>query len=309
MKKSNPMRKIFFSLLMVFSIGLFAQEDTTVVRPWAYDGFFSQQLNQVSFTNWAAGGEKSFASTSIAVLTANYKKEKRTWENKLDLAYGLIKTQDTPTRKNEDRIDFLSKYGRSVSPKIAATALLNFKSQFTAGYNYPNDEDLVSAFMAPGYLLASLGFDYKPVEFLSLYLSPATGKFTFVNDETLSALGAYGVEPGKTFRPEFGALASIALVKDIFENVNLASKIDLFNNYTDSNKPNRKNTDVNWQTMLNMKVNKFITASMGFNLIYDHDIPVPLFTNVGGEEVQTGTGPRTQFKQLLGIGLSYNFKR
>lgn len=303
------MKKISFAIFFLSVLSLSAQEDTTLVRPWALNGFFSQQLNQVSFTNWAAGGENSFASTCIALLTAHYKEDKITWENTLSLAYGLIKTQDTPTRKNEDRIDFLSKYGRKVSPKIAATALLNFKSQFSPGYNYPNDEDLVSTFMAPGYLLASLGFDYKPVEYLSIFLSPATGKFTFVNDEDLSALGAYGVEPGETFRPEFGAMASIALVKDIFENVNLASKVDLFNNYTDSNKPNRKNTDVNWQTTLNMKVNKFITASMGFNLIYDHDIPVPIFDTFDGEEIQVGTGPRTQFKQMFGIGLSYNFKR
>ncbi|MEE4176668.1 MAG: DUF3078 domain-containing protein [Bacteroides sp.] len=303
------MKKILFAILFLSALSLSAQEDTTLVRPWALNGFFSQQLNQVSFTNWAAGGENSFASTSIAVLTANYSKEKTTWENKLDLAYGLIKTQDTPTRKNEDKIDLLSKYGHKVSPKIAATALLNFRSQFTAGYNYPDDEEVVSNFLAPGYLLASLGFDYKPVDYLSIFFSPATGKFTFVNDETLSAIGAYGVEPGKTFRPEFGAMASFTFAKDIFENVNLASKLDLFNNYTDSNKPNRKNTDVNWQTNLNMKVNKFITASMGFNLIYDHDIPVPIFDTVGGEEVQVGTGPRTQFKQIFGIGLSYNFKR
>lgn len=289
--------------------GLFGQEDTTATRPWALDGFFSQQLNQVSFTNWAAGGENSFASTSIAVLTANYNKDKIIWENKLDLAYGLIRIQDTPTRKNEDKFDFLSKYGRKVSPKLAATALLNFKSQFAEGFKYPNDVDVVSRFMAPGYLLASLGFDYKPVDYLSIFFSPATGKFTFVNDEALSAIGAYGVDPGETVNPEFGAMASITFAKDIFENVKLASKVDLFNNYTDADKSNRKNTDVNWQTSLNMKVNKFITASMGFNLIYDHDIPVPIFDSVGDEQVQVGTGPRTQFKQLFGIGLSYNFKR
>ena len=303
------MKKILFSGFMLITIALFGQEDTAAVRPWSFDGFFSQQLNQVSFTNWAAGGENSFSSTSIAVLTANFSKDKSVWENKLDMAYGLIKTQDTPTRKNEDKIDFLSKYGWMVSPKIAATALLNFRSQFTAGYNYSNDEELVSNFMAPGYLLTSLGFDYKPVDYFSIFFSPATGKFTFVQDESLSAIGAYGVDPGETFRPEFGAMASLAFARDIFENVNLASKVDLFNNYTDSNKANRKNTDVNWQTTLNMKVNKFITASMGFNLIYDHDIPVPIFETVGGEQTQVGTGPRTQFKQLLGIGLSYTFKK
>jgi len=300
------MRKFVVLVFLFPGFGAFAQQDTTAVSHWKYDGFFSQQLNQVSFTNWAAGGENSFASTSIAVLGANYAKDKNTWENKLDLAYGIIKIQDTPMRKNEDKIDFLSKYGRKVSDKLSAAALVNFRSQFDTGYKYPNDSVVVSRFMAPGYLLVSLGFDYKPVEYLSIFFSPATGKFTFVLDDDLAAIGAYGVDPGKNLRPEFGALASITFAKDIFENVNLTAKIDLFNNYTDAEKSNRKNTDVNWETRLNMKVNRFITASMGFNLIYDHNIPIVVGETPSGDPI---TGPRTQFKQLFGIGLSYNFKK
>lgn len=67
-----------------------------------------------------------------------------------------------------------------------------------------------------------------------------------------------GVDPGKNVNPEFGALASIAFAMEVFENVRLTSKIDLFNNYTDADRSNRKNTDVNWETTLNMKVNRFI---------------------------------------------------
>jgi hypothetical protein len=299
------MRKIFVFFIVFPVLCLFAHEDTAVVKLWKHAVFFSQQLNQVSFTNWAAGGENSFASTSLIALGANYAKDNITWENKLDLSYGIIKMQDTPMRKNEDKIDFLSKFGRKVTEKLSASALLNFRSQFDAGYKYPNDSVVVSRFLAPGYLLASLGFDYKPVEYLSIFVSPATGKFTFVLDDDLAAIGAYGVDPGKNVNPEFGALASIAFAKEVFENVRLASKVDLFNNYTDADKSNRKNTDVNWETTLNLKVNRFITASMGFNLIYDHDIPIVVGETPAGDPI---TGPRTQFKQLFGIGLSYSFK-
>jgi hypothetical protein len=299
------MRKILVFFIVFPVLGLLAQEDTAAVKLWKHNVFLSQQLNQVSFTNWAAGGENSFASTSIIALGANYAKDKNTWENKLDLSYGIVKMQDTPMRKNEDKIDFLSKFGRKVTEKLSASALLNFRSQFDAGYKYPNDSVVVSRFLAPGYLLASLGFDYKPVEYLSIFVSPATGKFTFVLDDDLAAIGAYGVDPGKNVNPEFGALASIAFAKEVFENVRLASKVDLFNNYTDADKSNRKNTDVNWETTLNLKVNRFITASMGFNLIYDHDIPIVVGETPAGDPI---TGPRTQFKQLFGIGLSYSFK-
>ncbi len=286
------MKKLLFLLGILFAIPAIASEgdDEKPKGPWTYNGFFSQQLNQVSFSNWAAGGENNFASTSVLNLAADYKKGNASWENKLETAYGIIKTAESPVRKSQDRIDFISKYGRSVSSKLAVSALTNFKSQFDKGYKYPNDSVVVSRFMAPGFLLASLGIDYKPADFLSIFVSPATGKFTFVTDPLLSEQGAFGVDPGKKLNPEFGAMASITFNKEIFENVRLASKVDLFNNYTDSDKDNRKRIDVNWQTSVNMTINKFLAASAMLHMIYDYDIV-----------------SEVQLQQMFGIGLSYNF--
>jgi hypothetical protein len=286
------MKKLVFLLCIVFAFPAIANEgdEEEPKGPWTYNGFFSQQLNQVSFSNWAAGGENNFASTSIFNLAADYKKDKSSWENKLETAYGIIKTADSPTRKSQDRIDFISKYGRSVSPKTALSALANFKSQFNKGYKYPNDSVVVSRFMAPGFLLASIGIDYKPLDYLSIFISPATGKFTFVTDPLLSEQGAFGVDPGKKVNPEFGAMASITFNKEVFTNVRLASKVDLFNNYTDSDQDNRKRVDVNWQTSVNMTINKFLSASAMLHMIYDYDIV-----------------SEVQLQQMFGIGLSYNF--
>jgi hypothetical protein len=298
---------IVLSGVLVFK--LHANDTLTVVSPWKVSGFFQQNLNQVSFTNWAAGGEGSFSSTSNVRLNANYAKDKLNWESYLDMSYGIIKTEDTPVRKNTDKIDLFSKIGRNINSKLNATAIFNFQSQFDKGYKYPNDQDVVSRFMAPGYLTLSLGFDYKPVSYLSIFFSPTTGKFTFVLDEALSAAGAYGVDPGEKLNPEFGALMRIEFDKEVMTNVKVNSRIILFNNYTDSDVSNRKNTDVDWLTGINMPINKYITASVGFHLLYDHDIKIAKFgENELGERVELYRRPTTQFKQLLGIGLVYNFK-
>ncbi|MCK7540534.1 MAG: hypothetical protein MZV63_61400 [Marinilabiliales bacterium] len=45
----------------------------------------------------------------------------------------------------------------------------------------------------------------------TLFLSPLTSKNTFVNDDLLSAAGAFGVEPGKKFRSELGAYAQCGI--------------------------------------------------------------------------------------------------
>jgi hypothetical protein len=302
------MKKLIFTLFLLnIFFGLSAEEDTLVVRPWKFEGFFSQQLNQSSFTNWAAGGENSLASTTIFNVQANYQEGLRTWENRLSLAYGMVKTEGLSTRKNEDKIEFLSRYGRKVGDQIKVSTQLNFRSQFAEGFNYPNDSVVVSRFMAPGYLTLALGLDYRPVEYFSIFLSPATGKFTFVLDDELSEQGAFGVEPGETVRPEFGALMTLLFDKEIFENTKVTSKLDLFNNYTDSDPTRRRNIDVNWETSINLKVNRYITASILAHLIYDPDIMFPIVETIAGEQVQVGEETRTQFKQVLGIGLSYSF--
>jgi len=296
-KKPIFMRKTFLLLLpliLLGSLGGFSQTvDTTSL--WTKGAKASFAFNQVSLTNWAAGGENSLGGNSFLNLYANLKKGKSTWDNSLDLAYGLVKLGDAKIRKSDDKIDFLSKYGHNIIHKnLFLSANLSFKSQFTEGYNYPNDSIMISNFMAPGYLMLGLGLDYKPYPFLSISFLPLTGRLTFVTDQTLSDAGAYGVDPGKQVRPEFGAAFKAVFEKDLVENVNLKSKLELFSNYL--NRP--QNIDINWEAMLMLKVNKFLSTFIGLQTVYDHDI---MITDKDGK-----TGPRTQFKQTFGVGLTYS---
>lgn len=288
------LRRIAVFIFVVFSIlNASAQVDTVkkdTVKYWKKGGFALLTFNQVSLTNWTAGGENALSTTAIANLFANYKKGDVIWDNSLDLGYGLMKSDNNLVKKNEDKIEFNSKFGYKAFGKVYYSALVNYRTQFAKGYNYPNDSVVVSRFNAPGYLTVSLGLDYKPNDYFSLFVSPITGRFTFVSDKLLSEAGAYGVDPGKRVFPEFGANLSAKFQKDVIKNVNIVSKLTLFNNYTDKEKANRKNIDVNWETMINIKAGKYLTTTVLANLIYDQNVIA-----------------RTQFKEVLGVGLSYKF--
>ena len=171
------------------------------------------------------------------------------------------------------------------------------------GFHYPDDSTVVSKFLAPAYITVAIGVNYKPVDYFEIFLSPATGKFTIVNVQTLADVGAYGVDPakkdvngiplsgtGKTIRSELGAYLNMKFKKDIMLNVTLFMKLELFDNYSDKNKNNRTNVDVNWETGLTMKVNKLITATVATQLIYDDN-----------------TIQRTQFKEVIGVGVGVKF--
>lgn len=308
------MKKIILSLFLLFTLSSIAQTADTI-KYWKKGGLVSINFSQASFTNWAAGGENSLSGIAIFNTFANYKKDKNTWDNSLDLAYGLLQSGISALRKNEDKIDLSSKYGRyAFLEHWYYSALINFKSQFADGYNYPNDSVVISRFMAPAYLLGAIGIDYKPNSYLSLFISPVTSKTTFVNDQRLADAGAFGVDKaeydsigvkikdGKLVRTELGGYLRFAYKKDIVKNVNFATKLELFSNYIE----NPQNIDVNWEVLIGMKVNKYLTANISTQLIYDHDIPVPVEREINGVK-EMGTGPRLQFKEVLSVGFSYKF--
>jgi hypothetical protein len=284
------------AMALAFSLPVIAQDENTEESPkWKTGGNIGLTFTQTSLTNWAAGGENTLGTNGYLSLFANYTKGKGAWDNTLDLAYGILKQGEEDLRKSDDKIDFASKYGYRASKNWFYTALVSFKTQFSDGYKYPDDSTVISTFMAPAYLVGSFGMDYKPNDRLTVFLSPITAKFTMVNDDALSALGSFGLEPGEKFRSEFGGFVKVAFKQDLMENVNFQTKVDFFSNYAD----NPQNIDVNWEVLIAMKVNKFITANLSTQLIYDHDTKI---TDKEGK-----VGPRTQFKEIFGVGFAYKF--
>jgi hypothetical protein len=283
-------------------------EKLTPDPAWKTGGFGALNFNQVGFSNWAAGGQDAISATFLGNAFANYKKDKLSWDNNLDITYGLLKNKGQEFRKNEDKIDLFSKVGHRATEHANWAFLVNYKTQFQPGYDFNNPDEkrpVISRFMAPAFLLASLGIDYKPTDYLSLYISPATGKYTFVMDDSIAAANLYipATSPNNRFRAEFGALFTGIFQKNVHKNVHIKSKLDLFNNFTDLNEPNRKNMDVNWENNISIKLGKYMGASIITHMIYDNDIDI----EYDPENKPGVKGPRLQFKRVFGAGLSYKF--
>lgn len=273
--------------------------DTTNYR-WKKGATINININQGSLNNWAAGGDKfSFSLGSNFTAFAFYKKGKNSWDNVLDLAYGYVNTTSLGGRKSDDRIDFTSKYGYDIGKNWYLSALFNIRTQFTDGYLYPADTvpDLVSRFFSPAYILLSPGLDYKPNDEFSLFLSPVAGRWVVVMDDYLASRGSYGVDTGKHVKSEFGAYLSANWNKTIAKNITYKTRLDLYSDYLH----NPQNIDVFWTNVLALKVNKYISANVSLDMIYDDDVKV-------FENKKTGVlGPRLQMKQVIGVGFSATF--
>lgn len=292
-KSYNNMKTKLFILALLAPVFAMAQEET----PWVHSGITGINFSQTSFTNWSEGGDNSVASNAYLNGSLNYKKDKISWTNDLSINYGQNNTKMTGWRKNIDNLNFASKFGQQMTEKVYYAALLDFKTQMTDGYQYNNagDRTLISKFLTPAYLNVSVGLDYKPNDNLAFYFSPVAGKLTITADTLFST--RYGVDPGKMLRTQLGATFKASCNYDKLMNgkMTLKSALDLFTAYDDS----FGNIDVNWDMLVGLNLSKFVTLTFQSTLKYDDDIK---YIDEDGTH-----GARVQFKEILGLGLSYKF--
>lgn len=292
---------LLLSLMLSFSLSMFSQ-DKPAKGEWKKGGMMSLTASQVSFTNWAAGGQNSIAANAFVNLFANFKKNRMTWDNTLDLGYGKMRQGNKSNvlyYKTDDKIDFSSKYGQYAFENWYYAALVSFKTQFDEGFKEPTDVNRISNFMAPAYLNIALGMDYKPSDNFSLFISPLTGKMTFVQDDYLSSIGAFGVKPNKKYRPEFGGYVKAQYKVDFLKNMTYSTKLDLFSNYLEK----AKNVDINWENIIMMKINNWFSASIHYTMLYDDDVDINWIDSDGLAHFS----PKLQIKQMVGVGLTYKF--
>ncbi|MBK7213526.1 MAG: DUF3078 domain-containing protein [Bacteroidales bacterium] len=294
---------LFILLFTSISTVRGASSDST--KHWKLKFETSIGFTQTTLTNWAKGGENSAAVKTSINIFEDYTKGKFTWNNYLGAAYMVQKQQSyTDWRKADDKINLFTKAGIYAWKHWDYTGLLEFKSQFARGFNYPNQDDYTSKFMAPAYFQLAIGLSYKPADYFSVLLSPVGARVTIVNDDTLSAKGAFGVTPGEKSLLQAGASVNALFKKDIFKNVNLMSKLDLFSDYSKRPKNLIDVWIVSWENLLNLKVNKYISMNLATMLIYDDNIPY-----VDPDKPTEKHGPRTQFMETFTVGFAYSFVR
>ncbi|NDA61077.1 MAG: DUF3078 domain-containing protein [Chitinophagia bacterium] len=268
------------------------EEDTTKWN-WKRGGVLNLNLAQGSLNNWAAGGD-NFSMTLNGYFNyySYFKKDRHNWDNNLDINLGYVQTTSAGSRKNDDRFDFLSKYGYKMDStgKWFSSALFNFRSQFFDGYTYSGTEGtFASTILSPAYIILSAGFDYKLNDKFSMFISPITSRTTLVMNKYLAEKGLYGVKDGNKVLYQVGTFATFNYNNTFSKNIIYKARLDLFSNY----QSNPGNIDIFMTNQLTIKVAKNFSATYSLDMIYDDD--VRLFG-------PNKTSPGLQVKSLIGLG-------
>ncbi len=288
------MKKIYTLLLAsIISANVFSQEVEPSDSSWTYNAIGTLNFTQLGLSNWAAGGENSLSLVGFVKANANYEKNGNVWENSLELGYGMLKQGTRDFVKSDDRIKLNSIYKNKAKGNWSYATALGFETTFDLGFKDPFERDsVVSQFMAPGVINLSVGMDYKPNDKFSVYMSPIALKAIYVLAEQVDET-QYGLDKGDKARYELGASLIMNYKTPLMENVTYETKLELYSNYID----NPQNIDVKWYNTIVMQVNKYISMNLQTELLYDDNT---VFLRDNGT-----TGKAVQFKEVLGLGLTY----
>lgn len=270
---------------------------------WDLGAKFSLGLTQMALVNWAAGGYNSASILANIDLNGNYKKDLVTWNNRLQMDYGALWSQDKAKvlQITSDRLYLESKWGLDMSQKShwRYTAGIDFKTQFSDNYNsYDNDggKNLKSAFMSPAYTNIALGLEWFPAQWFTLNVAPLTGGLVICtdtrgDDKGVALRQSYGMAAKDDFFSpvlfQFGAQLKAnakVIINDVFT---VESQLVLFTDYL--YRPFVQ-TRINWDNAISWKLNRLISLGFKTWLIYD---PIVM---IEGEQ-------KVQFKEFL----SFNF--
>lgn len=264
-----------FTLCYTLSFSQIVKPDTT--SNWKKKTIFSLNVNQASFSsNWKAGGINSIGLNGRFNFKADYTKNKVSWDNEIDLAYGFVNNNGQGFRKTLDRIYLDTKVGREINANWSFFTSLNFLTQFTEGIRYNDDdtEDLISDIFAPAFITSSTGVEYHPVDYFKVRISPFSPRITILNDnngrfDAVDPEKPYGVLLGENTRYEWLAFQLTAdFDKDIATNLKLKWRYMMFANYETLE---GKTIDHRFDLMISAQVNKFISVGLGGILLYDYD--------------------------------------
>ena len=281
------MKKVILLVaLAIISTVTFSQEKEEGPKDgWKRSGNISFLINQAAFDNWIAGGNSNITGTIGVNYDFNYSKGDINWDNKLILAFGLTKIKGEDVQKSDDRIEWNSLLGKKASGYWFYSAFLNFKTQFADDLD--SDTEGPTKFLSPGYLQFGPGMLWKKSDNLKVNFAPATAKLVIVDkDLTLPNDAYFGVKEGKSTRFEFGAAIGAYYKLNLMENVSMENILNLYSNYLEE----AQNVDLDYTMNIVMSINKYLSANLSFQTIYDDN---------AFEGFQT--------REVFGLGVNYGF--
>jgi hypothetical protein len=316
MKNQTAMKKSFFTLVLLLSGALaFGQsledlkqqkkqkEDSVsaiqgridalqgqidAYPGWKVGAFGTIGGSLSEFNNWYAQGFPNNSAGRIGITINPYAKldrEKYFWYNTAQINLGWVKFDDRDDpddqegfRQSNDVFNLQSLYGYNLSSKLAASALLEYRTTVLSNFN------------DPGYLDLGVGVTWRPVAGLVVVVHPINYNFVFSDGDDVFE-SSFGAKLLATYERKFGGL-------------DYKSNFSAFLSYRDSNLSNWT-----WTNVFAYKVWKDIGIGFEFGLRDNRQEALNFAINntPEGETLPTFDTVDNDLQTYWLLGLSYDF--
>jgi len=300
--KGRETRRLAITLVLLMTLGASAwlragsqapEEEKTVTTvkdslkaepAWKGKLAGSANLTQTSYSNWAKGGENTIAWSIRIDGDATHTGKKWSWHFTNITLFGQTKQEAEPIRNTLDKVDMDGTVSCKINKYVNPFFSVGILTQLARGYDYKKTPaELKSDFWDPAYVTQSIGARIQIKKAVNSQLGMGF-KETMTRD-----LIQYSDDPKtektERFKFETGITSKTHINAKLSSIFSVRSKLELFSSFEALDI-----VDMNWDTLLTAKLNKYIIVTLNVLLNYDKDVLNKL-----------------QFKEITALGLSYTF--
>lgn len=257
---------------------------------WRVGAFGTIGGSLSNFNNWYAQGAPNNSSGNIGFTVngyANLIEEKFFWRNALTTNLNWVKldnkdidTDDDDFNPTTDVFNISSLYGRNITEKLAASALMEYRTTVLNNFN------------DPGYLDVGIGATWTPIENLIVVVHPLNYNFVFADNDAVfeSSLGAKIVAD---YTRQIGA-------------INFKTNLSAFQSYKSNDLSN-----FTWTNSFSYTLWKMIGVGFDFGLRSNKQEALAYalgqFDPLSGDDEPTFDNVDNDLQTYYTIGLSYKF--
>lgn len=257
---------------------------------WRVSAFGTIGGSLSNFNNWYSQGKPNNSSGNIGVTVngfANLTQEKFFWRNALTANLNWVKLDDKDSDLDDDDFNpttdvfnITSLYGKKLTEKWAASALMEYRTTLLDNFN------------DPGYLDLGVGVTWTPIQDLIVVIHPLNYNFVFADNNNV-------------FESSLGAKILADYTKQIGA-INFKTNLSMFQSYKSGDLSNWT-----WTNSFGYTLWKMIGVGFDFGLRSNKqealNYALGQFDPIGGGDEPNFNNVDNDLQTYWTLGLSYKF--
>ncbi len=219
-----------------------------------------------TFKDWQEGGNGNLTLVGNYKARLDYQSKGFDMSHEFFTEYGYQKFQEKYFIKHADDFSLDSKYDWNYGKNAAISLSTLLRSQYTPTFDVLIDStgevqrEFRSSFLTPAYITLSLGWAYKPTDWLRLNFGLASSQLTYIRDK--NKLIGDEENPFGTSDWQYGFTFEFDFNQEIGKNIFWENRSNVYMDYANLQ------VNLDMQNRLSFKINKFLKFAVNTDVLF-----------------------------------------